>query len=104
MFYHNYIDPNTLFHHHSASIDIQNILDPNTVGNIKLASDEITLENDSPAIDQGLNLEDPIYQNIIQDDATYKVLQTLLKVDYFKHKRVFNQTIDVGASEFGSGY
>ena len=111
--YNNYIDYNKI--EYGDNIIKKNNLQSTVVGSIQLNSDNKTLSNNSPVIDKGLNPSSATYKKIInegetyspypivgKDETIYDKLLELLKTDMQGNKRVHNDTIDMGAVEFGS--
>lgn len=98
--YNNYIDYTKIEDNGFNALKKSN-LQPASVGNINLASDNQTLTADSPVIDKGLNPSSTSFKKLI-DDETYEQIVELLKTDLIGNKRIHNGTIDIGAVEFGS--
>ena len=104
--YNNYIDYTKIIENEHNTIK-RNNLQPVYVGSVKLEDDNLTLMSDSPAIDEGLNPADPVFEDIINtyDDTgdTYEQIKEMLQKDMFGNQRVHSGIIDVGATEYGSG-
>jgi len=99
--YNNYIDYNKIEENSNNVIKKQN-LQPSAVGDVHLNNDNETLASNSPVIDKGLNPSSATYKKIIDNDDIYNQMIQLLKTDKVGNRRVHNETIDMGAVEYGS--
>lgn len=114
--YNNYIDYTKIEDNGNNAIK-KNNLQPASAGNIYLATDNKTLTSNSPVIDKGLNPSSTSFKDLIggatrvYNDQTqendivypkYEEILELLKTDLVGNKRIHNNTIDMGAVEFGS--
>jgi len=99
--YNNYIDYNKIEDNGHNVIKKHN-LQPSAVGDVHLNSDNETLASDSPVIDKGLNPSSATYKKIIDNDDIYNQMVQLLTTDKVGNRRVHNETIDMGAVEYGS--
>lgn len=100
--YNTYIDETKIITQSGAVVSKKNILDPYYDGEIFLNDDNITLQSDSPVIDKGLNPSSATFKTIIGNDDTYNEIVNKLTVDILGNQRVHNDTIDMGAAEYGS--
>ncbi|KIM05607.1 MAG: hypothetical protein KU29_09855 [Sulfurovum sp. FS06-10] len=98
--YNNYIDY-TKINEGSHNVIKKNNLQLSD-GDIALADDNVSLMANSVAINKGLNPSSATYKTIIGNDAIYNQMIELLKTDMVGNKRIHNDTIDMGAVEFGS--
>jgi len=99
--YNNYIDYSKIEDNDHNVIKKQN-LQPASVGDVHLNSDNKTLASNSPVIDKGLNPSSATYKQIIDKDDVYNKIVELLKTDNIGNRRVHNGTIDIGAVEYGA--
>jgi len=113
--YNNYIEYNKIEDNGHNVIKKKN-LQPVSAGEIYLTSKYI-LKSKSPVIDKGLNPSSATYKKIIGGEESlynyntgtyettypqYNKMLELLKTDKVGNKRIHNNTIDMGAVEYGS--
>ncbi len=91
-------------------------LQPASVGDVKLGDDNLTLASDSPVIDKGLNPSSSTYKALFPSEKVYNsetdsyemkypeydTMVELLHTDFFGNQRIHNETIDIGAMEYGA--
>ena len=100
--YGNYID--------RKNIDGDNAHNVMKISNIQpsdsdtlFMEDNITLAENAPVIDQGINPDSDLIQKLFKDDnTTYMTILDHLKTDYFGNERIVNGIIDMGATEYGA--
>ncbi len=97
-----YIDETKILAADGIVVTKQNNIDPYYDGEVFLNDDNITLEWNSPVIDQGLNADSATFIDLIGDKSDYNTIIGHLQTDILGNQRVHNGTIDMGAAEFSS--
>ena len=99
--YNNYLDYTKIDDNGYIAIK-KNNLQPQVVGDIFLWFNNLTPKFNSPVINNGLDTDSTLFKDAINSDYHYANIIQALQKDIFDNNRTYNnETIDIGAAEYG---